>query len=65
MIIKAQDVCEDFGKAKLGVGLAAQALGLECNLTLMTMWVVKELDPGDLKSFLEFAREFADNPEGK
>ncbi len=50
MIIRAQDVCEDFGKAKLGVGLAAQALGLECNLTLMTMWVVKELDPGDLKS---------------
>jgi len=63
MIIRAQDVHDDFSKARLGVGLAAEALGLPCDLRLTTMWLVKDLDPSDLKTFLEFARDFANNPK--
>jgi hypothetical protein len=64
MIIKPGDVHDNPEKARLGVGLAAEAFGIECNLKLQTMWMVK-VDGNDLKSFLEFAREFANNPEGK
>jgi hypothetical protein len=62
MIIRPGDVHENFDRAKLGVGLAAEALGIKCNLQLMTMWKV-DVDGNDAKTFIEFAREFANNPE--
>ena len=62
MIIRPGDVHENFDKAGLGTGLAAEALGIECDLRLMTMWKV-DVDGNDAKTFLEFAREFANNPK--
>ena len=62
MIIRPQDVHENFDRAKLGVGLAAEALDIKCNLQLTTMWKI-EVEAKDAKTFLEFAREFANNPQ--
>lgn len=58
MIIKPTDIHEDFGKAKLGVQLAAEALGIECNCTLTTMWKVG-IDEKERKAFVSLAREEA------
>jgi hypothetical protein len=62
MIIRPWDVHKDHEKARLGVGLACEALGIECNLGLQSMWVVK-VDGDDLKPFLELAKECAENPQ--
>jgi len=62
VIIRPGDVHDDAAKARLGVGLAAEALGIECNLKLQSMWKV-EVDGNDAKTFLEFARDFANNPK--
>jgi len=58
MIIHPTDVHSDPDKARLGVGLAAEALGVECSFKLTSMWLIK-IDPRDLKAFLEIAREAA------
>ena len=58
MVIRASEVHEDPVRAKLGVGLAAEALGVQCNLHLTTMWRV-DINPKDAKAFLELAREEA------
>ncbi len=60
MIIRPGDVHENHDRALLGVGLAAEALGVECNLRLMTQWLVK-IDPKDRQAFLELARECAES----
>jgi len=58
MIIRPGDVHEDHDRARLGVGLAAEALGVECDLRLMTQWRVK-IDVADGPAFLGLAREEA------
>jgi len=58
MFIRPTDVHEDAAKARLGVGLAAEALGIECNMKLSSQWLVK-IDGNELASFLELAREEA------
>jgi len=58
MIIRPSEVHEDPARARLGVGLAAKALGIECNLTLMLQWLVK-IDGNEREVFLELAREEA------
>lgn len=58
MIVRPTDVHENSDRARLGVGLAAEALGIRCDLRLMTQWLVK-IDPKDGKAFLELARECA------
>ena len=59
MIVRPWDVHADPERARLGVGLAAEALGIECKLELQTMWVV-QVDGNDLATFLELARECAE-----
>jgi hypothetical protein len=59
MIVRAFDVHQDIEKARLGVGLAAEALGIKCNMALQTMWKVDVDGPSDLAAFLEIAREYA------
>jgi hypothetical protein len=61
MIIRPGEVHEDCGRARLGVGLAAEALGIRCNLTLQSMWTV-DVDGNEREAFLELARECAENP---
>jgi len=58
MIIRSTEIHEDFDKARLGAGLAAEALGIMCNLTLQTMWRV-DIDGNEREAFLELARECA------
>jgi hypothetical protein len=62
MIIHPSDVHSDTDKARLGVGLAAEALGIVCNLRLQTQWLVK-IDGNELETFLELARECAEKGE--
>ena len=59
MIIRPSEVHVDHDKARLGVGLAAEALGVECGLKLQTQWLVK-IDEKDREAFLELARECAE-----
>lgn len=59
MIVRPSEVHADHDKARLGVGLAAEALGVECDLRLMTQWLVKA-DAKDREAFLELARECAE-----
>ncbi len=56
MIIRPTDINDDPDRAKLGFVAAAQALEVEFNCALTTMWRV-EIDPKDQKAFLELARE--------
>lgn len=62
MIIRPGEVHANYHKARLGVGLAAKVLGVECNLQLMTMWRV-EIGAADGQAFLELARECAEKGE--
>ena len=41
MIIRPSEVHDDPARARLGVGLAAEALGIECNMSLSSQWLVK------------------------
>jgi hypothetical protein len=56
VIIRPSEVHDDWGLAKVGVGLAARALGIECNLTLASQWLVK-IDGNERAAFLELAQE--------
>ena len=58
MIIRPSDVHEDAARARLGVGLAAEALGVECNLRLSSQWLVN-IDGNERTAFLELAKEEA------
>lgn len=60
MMLRPSDIHVDAEKARLGVGLAAEALGVKCDCRLQTMWRV-ELEGGDLKAFIEIAKEAAIN----
>lgn len=62
MIVRPGEIHENHDRARLGVGLAAEALGVQCDLRLMTQWLVK-IDPKDGKAFLELARECAEKGE--
>jgi hypothetical protein len=61
MIVRPGDVHEDASKAKLGVMLAAKELGIECNCTLSSQWIVR-IDGNEREVFLELAREAAERP---
>jgi len=56
MIVKPGDVHGDAVKAKLGVMLTAEALGVKCNCTLASIWRV-EIDGNERETFLKLARE--------
>lgn len=43
-MMRPSEIHDDPGRARLGVGLAAEALGVECDLWLTTQWLVK-IDP--------------------
>ena len=58
MIIRACEIHDDPERARLGVGLAAEALGIKCDLRLQSMWRV-EVDGNEREAFLELARESA------
>lgn len=58
VIIFSTDVHRDVGKAKLGVVVAADALGVKCDCRLSSAWVIW-IDPGDRAAFLALAREEA------
>ena len=58
MIIRPSEVHDDWGLAKVSVGLAAKALDIECNLTLSSQWLIK-IDGNERETFLELAREEA------
>ncbi len=60
MIIRPAEVHENSDKARLGVGLACEALDLKCDMRLQTMWVVTGIDGNDVKTFIEMARECAE-----
>jgi len=62
MIIRPSEVHDDPERARLGVGLAAEALGIECNLKLSTQWLVK-VNGDERVAFLELARECAERGE--
>lgn len=59
MIVKASEIHDDPGRARLGVGLAAEALGIACDMRLTTQWLVKT-DERDRKAFIALAREAAE-----
>jgi hypothetical protein len=59
MIIRPSDVHEDAARARLGVSLAAEALGVECDLRLSSQWLVK-IDGNERTAFLELAKEEAE-----
>ena len=61
MIIRPANIHVDSDKARLGVGLACEALDIQCDLRLQSMWLVK-IDGNELQPFLELARECAENP---
>ncbi len=52
------DVHRDIGKARLGVAAAAEALCVDVDCRLSSMWII-HIDGRDLSTFLEFAREEA------
>jgi hypothetical protein len=58
MIIRPSDVHDDAAKARLGVGLACEALGVECDLRLSSQWMVK-IDGNERAAFIELAKEEA------
>ena len=58
MIIRPSEVHDDPERARLGVGLAAEALGIECNMKLQSQWLVK-IDGNERQAFIELARECA------
>jgi len=58
--ISSADVHEDFGKALLGVTAAANALEVKIDCRLKSFWLVY-LNPKDRQTFLEFARDEANN----
>ncbi len=58
MIIRPYDVHKNRDKARLGVGLTAEVLGIECDLRLTAQWLVK-IDPKDGPTFLKLAQEEA------
>ena len=58
MIVRPFEIHENHDKARLGVGLAAEALGVECDLRLTTQWLVK-IEAKDGKAFIELAKECA------
>ena len=58
MIIRGSEVHEDVSKARLGVALAAEALGVECDCRLTMQWLVR-LDECERAAFLELACEEA------
>ena len=58
MIIRPSDIHEDAARARLGVGLAAEALGVECDLRLSSQWLVK-IDGNERTAFIELAKEEA------
>jgi len=58
MVIYPGEVHDNHDRARLGVGLAAEALGIKCDLRLMSMWRV-EIDGNEREAFLELAREEA------
>lgn len=62
MIIRPSDIHSDFGRAKLGVSLAAKELEIECNLQLMTQWLIK-IDPQDFQAFIELAKELVNEKQ--
>jgi hypothetical protein len=59
MVIRPGEVHENPERARLGVGLAAETLGVKCSLTLQTMWLV-QLAESDRKAFIDLARECAE-----
>jgi hypothetical protein len=59
MIIRPTDICDDSARARLGVGLAAEAQGVECDLRLTVLWRVNVGDR-DRKAFIDLARECAE-----
>jgi len=60
MIVRPGEIHDNASKAKLGVMLAAEALGIQCNCTLASMWRV-EIDGDERAAFLELAWEEAEN----
>ena len=60
MIVRPSEVHDDPSRARLGVGLAAEALGVECDMRLQTQWRV-QIDEMDRGAFLEIARECAED----
>jgi len=60
--IYPSDVHRDLGKAKLGVVIAAQALGVKYDIRLSSVWFIF-IEREDRMTFLEFAREEAENAE--
>ena len=61
MIIKPADVHDDIGKARLGVGLACEALDIQCNLRRTRCGTCRSTATNSYPS-LELARECAENP---
>ena len=59
MIVRPWDVHADPERARLGVGLAAEALGVECDLRLSSQWLVN-IDGNERTAFLELAKEEAE-----
>ena len=60
MIISPGEVHQDSDKGRLGVGLACEALDIQCDLRLNSMWLVK-VDGNEIQPFLQLARECAEN----
>ena len=58
MIIRPADIHEDSARARLGVGLACEALGILCNLKLSSQWIV-DINGNERATFVELAREAA------
>lgn len=58
MVIRPADIHEDSDKARLGVGLACEALGILCNLKLSSQWLV-DINGNERATFIELAREAA------
>jgi len=58
--IYPSDVHRDTGKAKLGVMAAAEALGVKCDVRLSSALIIY-IEQSDRATFLEFAREEAEN----
>lgn len=58
MIVRSGEIHDEHDRARLGVGLAADALGIDCDMRLTTQWLVKA-DERDRKAFIDLAREAA------